>query len=115
CVRQPAYSALATLPRRHACPVRTSAELTAIRDSMTEHQREHLVLLLGPGDVGWDDLLTLQELAMLAVGRDVSVSVVTADPFAASLATASGIPVITQARFSDEVGMAESLIEQQQT
>ena len=51
---------------------------------------------------------------MISVGRDISLSVVTADTFAASLATASGIPVVTQARLSDEVGMAELIIEEQQ-
>jgi predicted PurR-regulated permease PerM len=114
-ILQAVYYELANPPPRHVYAAKSPEDLASIRDRMAEHQREHLVLLLGPGAVSWDELPLMQELAMLAVGRDVSLDVVTADTFAASLATASGIPVITQARFSDEVGMAESLIEQQQT
>jgi hypothetical protein len=69
-----------------------------------------IVLLLGQDAIGWDDLPLMQELAMLAVAGDVPVEVVTPDPFAASIATAAGIPVITEARLSDEVGMAETLL-----
>jgi predicted PurR-regulated permease PerM len=113
-VAQAFYFELSNPPARRVFPIRSSADLSAVREEMEGHAREHIVLLLGPGVVDWDDLRTMQELAMLAVGRDVTLNVVTADPFAASLATASGIPVVTQARLSDEVGMAESVIEEQQ-
>lgn len=111
---QAVYFELANPPVRRVRGIRTREDLAAARDEMGDYQREHLVLLVGPNVATWDDLPVMQELAMLAVGRDVRLNVVTSDSFAASLATASGIPVITQARFSDEVGMAESLIEQQQ-
>jgi predicted PurR-regulated permease PerM len=112
-VVQALYYELANPPPRRVYPVRTSEELAGVRDELAGVGREHLVLLLGPGALTWDDLPVMQELAMLAVARDVTLNVVTPDSFAASLATASGIPVVTRARFSDEVGMAESMIERQ--
>lgn len=114
-VAQALYYELATPPTRHVFPVRAADELATVRDTLEQHERETIVLLLGPASVSWEDLTVLQEMAMIAVGRDISLSVVTADPFAASLATASGIPVVTQARPSDEVGMAESVIEEQES
>jgi predicted PurR-regulated permease PerM len=111
---QAVYYELANPPTRRVIGVQSREALRAARDELGSFQREQLVLLVGPNVATWDDLPVMQEMAMLAVGRDVRLNVVTPDSFAASLATASGIPVITQARYSDEVGMAESLIEDQQ-
>jgi hypothetical protein len=113
-VIQAVYYELANPPKRRVYPIRSSEDLAAMRAELETHQREHLVLLLGPGVVTWDDLPIMQDLAMLAVGLDVRLNVVTPDTFAASIATACGVPVITQARFSDEVGMAESVLADQQ-
>ena len=111
---QSLYYELANPPNRRVLPVKAATELAVVRDELEGAERGQVVLLLGPGAVGWDDLPALQQLAMLAVANDITLTVVTADDFAASLATASGIPVVTQARFSDEVSMAESLIQEQQ-
>ena len=113
-VVQSLYHELANPPNRRVAPIRSSAELAAARSELENNERAHIVLLIGPGAISWDDLPILQQLALVAVGQDITLSIVTADPFAASLATAAGIPVVTKARYSDEVGMAESLIEEQQ-
>jgi Na+(H+)/acetate symporter ActP len=111
---QSLYYELSNPPNRRVVPIKSSAELAEARSEFEETERGHVVLLIGPGAISWDDLPVLQQHAMLAVGHDITLSVVTADAFAASLATAAGIRVVTEARFSDEVGMAESLIEEQQ-
>lgn len=112
-VVQAIYYELANPPARKVRGIQSPEDLVAARDALGDYERQHLVLLVGPAALTWDDLPTMQELAMLAVGRDVRLSVVTPDALAASLATAAGIPVITRARFSDEVGMAESMIAEQ--
>jgi predicted PurR-regulated permease PerM len=113
-ILQSLYYELSNPPNRRVVPVKSSGELAAARSEFEDTERGHVVLLIGPGAISWDDLPVLQQLAMLAVGHDITLSVVTADAFAASLATAAGIRVVTEARFSDEVGMAESLIEEHQ-
>ncbi|MEZ4520159.1 MAG: hypothetical protein R3A46_00750 [Thermomicrobiales bacterium] len=72
--------------------------------------RGHLVLLIGNDVIGWDDIPRLQEIALLAVSGDMLVEVVTPDRFASSAATSAGLPVVTEARLSDEVGTAELLL-----
>lgn len=107
---QALYYELGNPPARRVFSIRTADDLNAVRDALAQNTREQFVLLCGPGSIGWDELPKVQELAALAVSRDVPVKVVTPDPFAASIATASGIPVATQATRSDEVGMAETVI-----
>jgi hypothetical protein len=109
-VVQAIYYELGNPPAREVVPVRATADLEAVRGMLGKEFHGQIVLLLGQDSIGWDDLPLMQELAMLAVAGDVPVEVVTPDPFAASIATAAGIPVITEARPSDEVGMAETLL-----
>ncbi len=97
------------LPRR-VLAVKQPGDLEEVKGVLSTDRREHIVLLIGPGALGWDELPVLQQLAMLAVSQDTPIDVVTADSFAASLATAAGIKVITQAKLSDEAAMAETLI-----
>lgn len=112
---QALYYELGNPPARRVFSIRTPADLGAVREALAQNTREQFVLLCGPGSLGWDELPYVQELAALAVSRDVPVKVVTPDPFAASIATASGIMVTTQASLSDEVGMAETVINERET
>ena len=113
-VLQSVYYELGNTPPRRVVSVKASPDLALVREALAAGASGQIVLLLGPESLDWDDLLLLQELAMLAVGADVQLKVVSADAFAASLATAAGLPVITQAVPSDEVGTAEMLLAERQ-
>lgn len=109
-VVQAIYYELGNPPAREVVPVQSAADLEQVRGMLGQEFHGQVVLLVGQDAIGWDDLPLMQELAMLAVAGDIPVEVVTPDAFAASIATAAGIPVITEARLSDEVGMAETLL-----
>lgn len=113
-VLQAVYFELGNPPPRRVLAIKSSQDLALVREALSGAIKGQIVLLLGPSSLTWDDLPALQELAMLAVGGDVQLRVVSADPFAASLATAAGLPVVTQAVLSDEVGTAETLIAERQ-
>ncbi len=109
-VVQAVYYELGNPPAREVLPVRSSVDLGIVRGLLGGDAKGHLVMLIGPGAIDWPDIPTMQELAMLAVSSDVTLEVVTPDRFAASVATSAGLPVITEARLSDEVGTAETLL-----
>lgn len=109
-IAQSIYYELGNPPPREIIPVRASADLTGVRAMLSSDARGHIVMLIGEGAVDWADIPRMQELAMLAVSSDVTLEVVTPDRFAASIATSSGLPVVTEARLSDEVGTAETLL-----
>jgi hypothetical protein len=113
-VLQAVYFELGNPPPRRVIAVKTSQDLALVRDGLSGEVKGQVVLLLGPESLTWDDLPALQELAMLAVGGDFQLRVVSSDAFAASLATAAGLPVVTQAVLSDEVGTAETLLAERQ-
>lgn len=107
---QSIYYELGNPPRREVIPIRSSEDLAAVRGLLGGEARGQLVLLIGSGAIDWDEVPTMQELAMLAVSSDITLEVVTPDRFAASIATSAGLPVVTEARLSDEVGTAETLL-----
>ena len=107
---QAVYYELGNPPIREVMPVRSSSDLKEIRRMLGTDVNGHLVLLIGENSIGWEDVPQMQELAMIAVSGDIPLEVVTPDPFAASIATSAGLPVVTEARLSDEVGTAEGLL-----
>lgn len=109
---QAIYYELGNPPARELVPVRRSEDLRDVRELLGGNVRGHLVLLIGRDAISWEDVPAMQELAMLAVSGDILVEVVTPDPFAASIATSAGLPVVTSARLSDEVGTAEMMMSQ---
>jgi predicted PurR-regulated permease PerM len=110
-VVQAIYFELGNPPAREVVPVRTSGDIAGVRSMLgADGGASHLVLLIGDDAVGWEDLSTMQELAMLALANDAVIEVVTPDRFAASIATSAGLPVVTEARLSDEAGMAETML-----
>ncbi len=109
-ILQAIYYELGNPPAREVIAVRTAPDLLQVRSLLGAEHGEHIVMLVGPDSIGWDELPLMQELAMLAVSSDVTIEVVTPDGFASSIATAAGLPVVRQARLSDEVGMAETLL-----
>ena len=78
---QAVYFELGNPPAREVIPIRTGSDLAGVRSLLGADERGHLVLLIGSDVVGWDDVQTMQELAMLAVAGDVTIEVVTPDPF----------------------------------
>ncbi|CAN5486556.1 hypothetical protein BH23CHL2_BH23CHL2_00300 [soil metagenome] len=109
-ISQAIYYELGNPPAREVIPIRRAEDLVGVRSMLGGQVLGHLVLLIGPDVLGWEDVPAMQELAMLAVSSDVLVEVVTPDRFAASIATSAGLPVVTEARLSDEVGTAEMLL-----
>jgi predicted PurR-regulated permease PerM len=109
-IAQSIYYELGNPPTREVIPIRTASDLLGVRRLLGGEARGHLVMLIGPDALDWEDVSTMQELAMLAVSSDVTLEVVTPDRFAASVATSAGLPVVTEARLSDEVGTAETLL-----
>ncbi len=106
---QALYYELGNPPKRVVMPVRSKADLLEVHTRASTGSHEQLVLLIGAGAIDWDDLTDLQKLAAVAVANDVPIQVVTPDSFAASLSTAAGLQVVTEARFSEEVGTAGSM------
>ncbi|HLT17825.1 MAG TPA: AI-2E family transporter [Thermomicrobiales bacterium] len=109
-VAQAIYYELGNPPARVVVPVQQAEDLETVRSMLGDGIEGQLVMLLGEGAIGWDELGTMQELALVAVSNDVSLKVVTPDRFAASIATAAGLRVVTEARMSDEVGTVEALL-----
>lgn len=109
-VVQAVYYELGNPPPRVVVPVRAASDLDGVREMLVSGVEGQLVMLVGEGAVGWDELAVMQELAMLAVSNDIGLQIVTPDRLAASIATAAGLQVVTQARPSDEVGTVEALM-----
>ncbi len=87
---------------RRVVALREPGTLPLIVSEIKERQREHLVLLVAPGAIGWEDLACAQALATEALRNEVRVQVVTPDPLVASIATAAGLEVITHVRLEQE-------------
>src|SRR5690606_30832200 len=90
---------------RWVVPLREPGDLEPFLAHLDDYTREHVVLLIGPGAVGWDELPRMQYLAGEAILRDIRVQVVTPDALIASIATAAGLEVITRVRLDEEGGV----------
>lgn len=90
---------------RRVVPLREPGDLEPFLAHLDDYTREHVVLLIGPGAVGWDELPRMQYLAGEAILRDIRVQVVTPDALIASIATAAGLEVITRVRLDEEGGV----------
>ncbi len=92
-------------PERFVLALREPGSLAAFESTIGEREHQRVVLLVTPGAVDWDDLLTAQRVAARALGLDIRLQVVTPDQVASSIATAAGIEVITQDRLSEDAGL----------
>lgn len=92
-------------PARRVVPLRRPQELHRFAGQLAEYDRQHVVLLVAPGAIAWDDLGTAQTVAAEALLRDIRLQVVTPDRVAASIATAAGIEVVTRVTMDEEAGL----------
>lgn len=83
-------------PPRQIVTLRDRTLLPRLAEWITAPARRDVLLLIPHGTLTWDDLPALQTLSRNALEHDVEVLVVTPDPVAGSLATAVGLPVVTQ-------------------
>lgn len=100
------FEALRNPPERRVLLLQEPGSLRRVARELALYAHQHLVLLLAPGAVGWEDLETAQTLVAEALTYDIRLQAVTPDRTAASIATAAGIEVVTRVSPADESAVA---------
>jgi predicted PurR-regulated permease PerM len=80
---------------RQIDPIRSASELTRAARSFPQLSNAHIVLMIEPGALTWEDLPLVQRVAAEAEEYFVNLSAVTPDSIAGTLTTAAGIPTTT--------------------
>jgi len=75
--------------------IRSATELADAAKSFSQLSNAHIVMMIEPGALSWDDLPLVQRVAAEAAEHFVNLSAVTPDSLAGTLTTAAGIPTTT--------------------